>query len=114
MKHIIHVDNSEFFRKLMKTFMAEMGQELESFEKGADAITAVKSGKANCVITGLELADMGGDEFIKRLKVAAQSLPVIVVTSKEDEPNEKRLNALGVKAIVQKSGDWKKELKKFL
>ena len=114
MKHIIHVDNSDFFRKLMRTFMAEMGQELESFENGADAIEAVKSGKANCVITGLELSDMRGDEFIKRLQVAAQSLPVIVVTSKENDADEKRLKALGVKAIVQKSGDWQKELKKYM
>jgi two-component system cell cycle response regulator len=113
MKHIIHVDNSEFFRKLMKTFMSEIGQELESFENGADAMEAVNSGRVNCVITGLELADMSGDEFIKRLKVAAQSLPVIVVSSKEGDADKKRLEALGVKAIIKKSGDWQKDLKKF-
>jgi DNA-binding response OmpR family regulator len=98
----------------MKTFLSEAGQESESFESGADAIEAVKAGKVNCVITGLELADMGGEEFIKRLKVAANSLPVIVVTSKDDEVNEKRLSALGVKVFVKKSGDWQKELKKYM
>ena len=110
MKHIIHTDNSEFFRKLMKTFLSELGRESENFDRGEDAIASVKEGNAYCVITGLALADMTGEEFIKRLKVLPQTLPIIVVTSSDDEIQAKRLHALGVKAIIKKSGDWQKEL----
>ena len=113
MKHIIHVDNSEFFRKLMKTFLSELGLESESFERGEDAMNAVKAGKANCVITGLSLADMSGEEFIKRLTVSNQALSVLVVTSSDGEAHTARLNALKVKAIIHKSGDWKGELKEI-
>ena len=114
MKHIIHVDNSEFFRKLMKTFLSEIGLDSENFERGEDAMKAVEAGKANCVITGLTLADMSGEEFVKRLTVSNQAVAVIVVTSSDDEKQDARLNALKVKAIIRKSGDWKEDLSKIL
>ncbi|MCL2209757.1 MAG: response regulator [Treponema sp.] len=114
MKHVIHVDNSEFFRKLMKSFLSEKGLECESFEKGEDAVNAVVDGKASFVITGLSLADMGGEEFLKRLMTLPQKTPVIVVTSSDEVKRHKRLEALGVKSIISKSGDWKIELGKIL
>ena len=114
MKHIIHADNSDFFRKLMKTFMSEKGLECESFEKGEDAVNAVAEGRATFVITGLSLADMSGEEFLKRLMTLPQKTPVIVVTSSDESGKHKRLNALGAKSIILKSGDWKAELTKIL
>jgi len=114
MSSIIHVDNSEFFRKQMKTFLSEIGLDPQSFACGEDAINAVKTGKATTIITGLELSDMTGEEFIKRLAVIPGSVPVIVVTSNNKEVREKRLVALGAMAIIGKSGDWKGELGKIL
>jgi len=114
MKHVIHADNSEFFRKLMKTFMSEKGLELESFDTGEDAVNAVAQGKASFVITGLSLADMSGEEFLKRLMTLPQKTPIIVVTSSDETAKHKRLEALGVKAIILKSDDWKKELTHIL
>jgi CheY-like chemotaxis protein len=114
MKHIIHTDNSEFFRKQMKTFLSELGRESESFNRGEDAIEAVKEGRANVIITGLQLADMSGEEFIKRLTVSSQAIPVIVVTSSDDEMQVQRLKALKVKTVIRKSGDWRDELKKLI
>jgi len=112
MKHIIHADNSEFFRKLMKSFLSEKGMECESFEKGEDTVNAVADGRATFVITGLSLADMSGEELLKRLMTLPQKTPIIVVTSSSEEIKHKRLEALGVKAIILKSDDWKKELQK--
>ena len=107
MSRIVHVDNSEFFRKLMKAFLSELGHESENFPRGEDIVNRVKAGKADWVITGMTLADMSGEELIKRLAVSAQSIPVIVVTSSDEEAQHKRLDALGVRAVIQKSGDWK-------
>jgi CheY-like chemotaxis protein len=114
MSYIVHADNSEFFRKLMKHFLAEIGLESEGFERGEEAINAVNSGKASCIITGLALADMSGEEFIKRLVGASRQVPIIAVTSNEEENQAKRLSALGVKATILKSGDWKNELRQLL
>ena len=110
MNRIVHVDNSEFFRKLMKTFLLEMGYETESFAVGEEAVATVKAGRVDYAITGMELADMTGEDFIKKLVGSSFSVPVIVVTSKNFPEQHKRLRALGVKAIIQKSSDWKVEL----
>jgi len=114
MKHVIHVDNSEFFRKLMKSFLSEKGQEYEGFEKGEDAINAVSSGQASFVITGLELPDMSGEELLKRLITLPQKTPIIIVTSNDVTDKLKHYKSLGVKAIIMKSDDWKAELGKIL
>jgi len=114
MKHVVHVDNSEFFRKLMKTFLSEKGLECESFEKGDDAIKAIVDGRASFVITGLSLADMSGEEFLKRQMTLTQKTPIIVVTSSDEKVKHKRLEVLGVKAIILKTDDWKAELTRLL
>jgi CheY-like chemotaxis protein len=114
MKYILHVDNSEFFQKLMKTCLSEMGHESKSYTGGEDAVKVVASGEAFAVIMGLELSDMSGEEFIKRLIVLDKKPPIFVVTSNEEEKRAELLKALGITAIIHKSGDWKSELAKYL
>ncbi|MCL1815755.1 MAG: response regulator [Treponema sp.] len=114
MDYIVHSDNSEFFRKLMKTFLSELGYEVQNYARGEDAMEAINDGGASCLITGMELADMSGEELIKRLTVSSHKIPIIAVTSNEAVVQSKRLDALGVKATILKSGDWKTELSKIL
>ena len=114
MSNIIHVDNSGFFRKMMKTFLLEIGLESESYSRGEDALDIVATGRVSCVITGLELVDMSGEELIKRLFFAPQPVSIIVVSSNSDETRNKYLEALGVMAIIQKTGTWKEDLRKIL
>ena len=66
------------------------------------------------MITGLELFDMSGEEFIKRLFFAPSPVSVIAVTSSSNEERNKYLESLGVMAIVQKSGSWKEDLRSIL
>jgi two-component system cell cycle response regulator len=114
MSRVIHVDNSEFFRKLMKTFLSEMGLESQSFERGEDTINAVNAGEVSFVITGLALADMSGEELVKRIIASSHPVPIIAVTSNDETAQAARLSALGVKANILKSGNWKEELRNIL
>jgi DNA-binding response OmpR family regulator len=111
---VVHIDNSGFFRKMMKMFLAEMGYESEDYERGGDAIYALQNKRVACVITGLELTDMSGEELIKRLKIYSQPMSIIAVTSTTEEERIKRLLSQGVLAVIQKTGNWKEELRKIL
>ena len=113
MRYIVHVDNSRFFRKMMKMFLSELGLESEGFDMGEDALNAVASGDVSCVITGLELPDMKGETLISRLiAVAPRAMTIIVVTSSgDDEERVKALEVMGVKATIQKAGNWKEKLR---
>jgi len=113
MSYIIHVDNSRFFRKAMKFFLAELGLEAVDFERGEDALTAVMGGRVSCLITGLELQDMRGEELIARASAHPRPMTVIAVTASGDEERARRLALMGVKATIQKGGDWKEKLREY-
>ena len=110
---VIHIDNSAFFRKVMKAFLTELGVECESFERGEDALDVVATGRVSCVITGLELVDMSGEDLIRQLIFSTQSMTIIAVTAIGDEERIQRLDHLGVKATIQKGGDWKEKLREY-
>jgi DNA-binding response OmpR family regulator len=115
MGYIVHVDNSRFFRKLMKVFLSELGLNSVGYDLGEDALNAVMAGDVSCVITGLELQDMSGETLIGRmLAVSPRSMTIIAVTASGDEERVKILETLGVKATIQKSGNWKEKLREYL
>jgi DNA-binding response OmpR family regulator len=113
MSSVIHVDNSKFFRKMMKIFLAELGLDCEGFERGEDALDVVLSKKVSCMITGLELPDMSGEELIRRVTISAPPMTIIAVTSSDNEDRIYRLNGMGVKGIIQKGGEWKEKLREL-
>jgi FixJ family two-component response regulator len=112
--NVIHVDNSGFFRKLMKVFLTDLGFFCETFDRGEDVLDAVETRKVTCVITGLELMDMSGENLIKKLLFAGHPMTIIVVTSSGDDVRMQRLAELGVKATIQKGSDWKEKLREYL
>ena len=114
MGYIVHVDNSKFFRKVMKTFLSELGLESVGYDRGEDALDEIIAGRASCVITGLELADMSGEDFVKQLFIYGHPMTIIAVTASGDEERIRYLESLGVKATIQKAGDWKEKLREYL
>jgi DNA-binding response OmpR family regulator len=111
--YVVHVDNSGFFRKVMKTFLGELGLESKDLDRGEDVLDAVEAHDVGCVITGLELLDMSGEELIRKLLFSTNSMTIIAVTSSENEERAQRLSELGVKAIIQKGGNWKEKLREY-
>ena len=113
MKNIIHVDNSEFFRKQMRVFLEEEGFEVEGFDSPKEANLTIGAGSADMVIMGLTFADVDGKDFAKKI-VESFAGPVIVVSSSLTKESEAELNAVGVVASFDKSGLWKEGIKPHL
>jgi len=111
--NVIHVDNSGFFRKVMKSFLTELGVDSEDFSCGEDVLDAVGSHKVSCVITGLELPDMRGEELIKQLIFSGHSMTIIAVTASSNDERAQNLANLGVEATIQKGGNWKEKLREY-
>ncbi|MDR1030685.1 MAG: response regulator [Treponema sp.] len=109
MQTIMHVDNSLFFRKVMKTFLAEHGFLGESFSQGTEALEVIAQGHVALVITGMVLSDMNGWKFIKRI-ITSSNVPIIVLTSNTSKAEQYGLKALGIKDHILKSGAWKEKL----
>ena len=113
MKKIVHIDNSEFFRKLMKAFLEEEGFEVQSYESAQDANLAIGSEFVDMVIMGLAFADLDAHEFLKRT-VEEFAGPIIVLSSSVDNREVEELITHGAKLAINKSGPWKQILKPHL
>ena len=113
MKKIIHVDNSEFFRKQMKLFLEKEGFEVEGFDNTQEADMAIGGGAMDMVIMGLTFTDSEGDDFLNRT-MESYAGPVVIVSSSIDGKKEEKLVDLGVKAAINKSGPWQQALKPHL
>ena len=113
MKKIIHVDNSEFFRKLMGAYLQKEGFEFEGFESPQEADMVIGSGSADMVIMGLTFTGTDGEEF---LSSTVESIvgPVIIISSSVDKKKEEELISKGARAAINKSGPWKEKLKPYL
>ena len=111
--YVIHADNSGFFRKVLKIFLGELGVDSDGFDNGDDVLNEIGNRKVSCVITGLELADMTGEELIRQLQYSGHSMTIIAVTSSGSEDRIKTLEDLGVKATIQKGGNWKEKLREY-
>jgi DNA-binding NtrC family response regulator len=53
---IVHIDNSEFFRKLVKNFLTHEGFEVESFDNAEDAGMVISGGQAALRSLGVKAA----------------------------------------------------------
>jgi two-component system cell cycle response regulator len=110
MKKIVHLDNSDFFRKLVRTFLSEQGYLVESVSHGTEALEIINSGEVGMIITGFSFSDMNGSAFIKRVIGYPDTIPIIALTSDQSLETEHFLNELGVKARILKSGAWQEQL----
>jgi CheY-like chemotaxis protein len=57
---------------------------------------------------------MEGVELIKKIITSPQSIPVVALTSNENDEQTEKLKALGVKASIFKSGSWREKLLPYL
>jgi len=97
----------------MKHFLAELGLESVDFDRGEDAFLAIGGGGVSCLITGLELPDMRGEELIGRVGRLSHQMTIIAVTSSDDDERAHALADMGVRATIQKGGDWKEKLREY-
>lgn len=114
MKTIVHIDNSDFFRKVMKTFLREKRYESMECASIAEAQKVLDSGLVSCVIMGLEFSDAHGVELIKKLVTTNKEIPIIVLTSDENLEHRQKLMLLGVEDYILKSMNWQERLEGIL
>ncbi|MCL2187029.1 MAG: response regulator [Treponema sp.] len=98
---------------MIKVFLSELDIESDSFDSGEEVLDAVGTRKVSCVITGLELSDMKGEELIRQLQFSGHLMTIIAVTSSTSDIRIKGLEEMGVKATIQKGGNWKEKLREY-
>ncbi len=100
MKFLI-VDDFSTMRRIVRGLLKEMGHvDCDEAEDGAAALTKLRNGRFDFVVTDINMPNVSGFELLERIRAdaALQHLPVLMVTAearKEDIVRAAQLRASG-------------------
>lgn len=85
--HILVVDDDAEMRSLLQDFLQAEGYKVSPFPLAVDALAALRSdfeaknGEVDMIITDLNMAQMDGMEFLKKMTAEKPTVPVILITA---------------------------------
>ncbi len=101
---ICAVDDSKLILKIYKSVLHEMGYDSTLFENPLEAMEWVKQLKPAILCTDLNMPQMTGIELTKELRnvYTKAELPIVMVTTQDDNPDMVAAKEAGVNDFVQK------------
>ena len=101
---ILAVDDSATVRKFISVALSMQGFEVVTACDGMDALEKLPDQQVDLVITDLNMPNMDGFELIKALRENPnyKNLPVIILTSLNDEESKGRSARVGANSYIVK------------
>ena len=99
------VDDDFSVREALVVLLESMDFSGRPFERAMTLLEAVKSNAFDCVLSDMQMPEMDGLEFQRRLTVLDQRIPLIFVTSLDDPLVRRTALAQGAVAILGKPID---------
>ncbi len=98
------IDDSRSSRRLLIDLLRPRGWRLEEAADGLQALKLLRSTPYDLVFTDLEMPQLGGMDLLREMKSATglQEIPVVVVSSREEEQYQKEAAELGAVAYLVK------------
>lgn len=78
---VLLIEDVSVVRTLLRKFLERGGHKVTECAGGAEAWARLDKEHFDIILTDLWMKDGGGVEFIRRLRAAGRSIPVIAVTS---------------------------------
>lgn len=102
---ILHVDDDQLVRELIKISMGRLGHDVLSFQDGPAALDHLRTHPVDLIISDVTMPGMNGAQFVGAVRDEALSgAPVVFLTSGFD-PRTAALEALAPVAILGKPFD---------
>jgi len=104
LKKILFVDDSPSMRKVMFDAMTTQGFTVTTAKDGIDGVNKLNSARFDLIISDLNMPNMNGIEFIKKVKVHPENKysPIIMLTTDSNNEMKKQGQAAGAKVWVVK------------
>jgi two-component system chemotaxis sensor kinase CheA len=103
---VLVVDDQFTVRELERTILEAAGYQVRTAENGRSALAVLDDeGDVECVVSDVEMPGMGGLDLLDAIRARPDraSLPVVIVTSREDDVSRARGAQAGADAWVVKS-----------
>lgn len=103
MKHTVYiVDDQDSELALMTAMLEREGFLTATFSQPRQALRGIREDPPDAVITDMVMPEMTGIELLEEIREAYPTLPVIVITAREDEGDAERAFEAGASDFVTK------------
>jgi two-component system, chemotaxis family, sensor kinase CheA len=104
-KYILVVDDSLTTREISKSILESARYNVVSAIDGVDALDKIRNRDFNLIITDLQMPRMDGFTLIENIKREKEyrNIPVIVVSTLNDDESKSRVISMGVSSYIVKS-----------
>ena len=99
---ILVVDDEPAILRFLRVGLSGHGYVVSEAENGQSALDAVRQRRADLVVLDLGLPDIDGLEVIRRIREAGSAVPIIVLSSRDDEAAKVAALDLGADDYVTK------------
>lgn len=94
---VLHIDNTHFYKKILKSLSLEIQFNYFAANTPQEASTILKNNHIDLIITALEFKHDSGETFIKSLNNSEyNNIPIIVLTSSNSMEMKNKMFQLGV------------------
>lgn len=104
-KSVLVVEDSITARALLKNILEAAGYQVKTAVDGVDALTTLKTGEFDLVVSDIEMPRMDGFDLTARIRADKKlaELPVVLVTALESREHRERGIDVGANAYIVKS-----------
>jgi excisionase family DNA binding protein len=90
------------FQRAMRTYKEKV--DLSTFDNGIEALLRIGADRPDSLVLDINMPGLDGIEVLKRIKEneSTQAVEVIILTGSQDSDIEKKLVALGARAVLKK------------
>ncbi len=104
---IMIVDDSPAMRAFIRRVIDLSGFEVRAYieaSNGSEALEALRAGKADAILTDINMPVMDGEELLRHLSEddELRSIPVLVVSTDASDCRMERMKALGARGYLGK------------
>ncbi|CAP55510.1 response regulator [Gluconacetobacter diazotrophicus] len=99
---VLVVDDEPAIRRLLRTSLATQDWRVIEAGNGISALAAVKAEEIDVVLLDLGLPDMDGIEVIRQIRLVLPTLPIVVLSVRDDERGKVAALDLGADDYVTK------------
>lgn len=96
------VDDDRIMREALASLVEVLGYEARAFESAEGFLAAHEAGSFGCLITDVRMPGMDGLKLQQGLRKLDPGLPVVFVTSYDDEATRRRATRAGARAVLSK------------
>ena len=103
-RNVLIVDDSEFTRNYHSYILREANFDVVTAVDGADALEKLYSRHFDLVLTDINMANMDGYEFIRRVRSSGdhKDLPIIIISTESEAEDKSRGFLAGANLYVVK------------